>query len=126
MLQTGTANFAPGDGTLPARWSFESLAMIWGRLRHRDPAAFEAWLCDRDLTSIIATLLRLNDRQLRRIGMTRATLGLDVEMLFIEVERRQRVGADVLELVASADAPGASRAANRASAPQHPMAVAAE
>lgn len=126
MMQTGTAHLAIQGETHPARWSLEKLAMLWGRLRHRDPAAYEAWLCDRDLTSIIAALLRLNDRQLKRIGMTRSTLGLDVEMLFLEVERRQRVGADVLELVADADLRDVQPPANRDAAPAQPRMVAAE
>lgn len=125
-MQTGTAHLALPGKTHPARWSLESLAMLWGRLRHRDPAAYEAWLCERDLTSIIAALLRLNDRQLKRIGMTRSTLGLDVEMLFLEVERRQRVGADVLELVADAAPRDMQSPANEDSAPPRQRIVAAE
>ena len=58
--------------------------------------------------------------------MSGSTLGLDVEMLFLEVERRQRVGADVLELVADADLRDVQSPANRDAAPAQPRMVAAE
>lgn len=125
MLHTGTANVALEGRTRPTRWNLDSIGLLWGRLRHRNPEAFEAWLCDRDLTLVIAALLRLNDRQLKRIGMTRATLGLDVELLSLDVARRQRLGAEVLEIVGGTEALDAPPAANRSSAP-HAVAVAAE
>lgn len=85
------------------RWSFDRLALIWGRLRYRDSAAYEAWLRERDSTLIIAALLRLQDRQLKRIGMTRATLALDVQMLMQNVENMQRIGREALEVVGGTD-----------------------
>lgn len=125
MLHTGTAGPAPAAGARARRWTLEDLTLFWARLRHRKPDAFEAWLYERDMTLIIAALLRLHDRQLRRIGMSRATLALDVEMLAIETARSQKLGHEALELVGGTaiDAAPASRAARQA---QRPMAVAAE
>lgn len=72
---------------------------LWGRILHRDAEAYDSWLEERDLTIITATLLRLNDRQLGRIGMSRATLALDVEDLVLRADREKRVTADILRLV---------------------------
>ena len=103
MTCTNTADF--GVNSRPRdTWGLERIAMIWGRLRHRDAATYEAWLRERDITLIIAALLRLQDRQLGRIGMTRATLALDVQMLMLNVEQGQRLGREALELVGGTDA----------------------
>uniref|UniRef100_UPI003D6FCA5F hypothetical protein n=1 Tax=Pantanalinema rosaneae TaxID=1620701 RepID=UPI003D6FCA5F len=102
MTHTMTAEFGATDRKHD-RWSLDRIALIWGRLRHRDTAAYEAWLRERDSTLIIAALLRLQDRQLKRIGMTRATLALDVQMLMLNVEHMQRLGREALELVGGTD-----------------------
>lgn len=103
MTYTNAADF--GVNTRPRdSWGLERIAMIWGRLRHRDTATYEAWLRERDITLIIAALLRLQDRQLGRIGMTRATLALDVQMLMLNVEHTQKLGREALELVGGTDA----------------------
>lgn len=77
----------------------DGLLALWGRLRHRDNAAYEAWLEERDMIMITAALLRLNDRQLARIGMQRSTLALDVEDLALRSARERDLGREILELV---------------------------
>jgi len=89
---------------LPAGWRRDGVIGLWGRLRHRDPAAYETWLEERDLLEVTATLLRLNDRQLARIGMQRSTLALDVEDLALRAARDRDLTRDILELVSDRDA----------------------
>ena len=72
---------------------------LWGRLRYRDPAEFDAWMQERDLTIITATLMRLSERQLDRLGMSRRTLALDVEDLARNAHRRRVIGHEVLRLL---------------------------
>lgn len=77
----------------------DGLAGLWGRLIHRDREAYERWLEDRDLIMITASLLRLNERQLNRIGMSRATLALDVEDLVHKAQRDAELTLDILRIV---------------------------
>jgi len=72
---------------------------LWGGLRQRDPEAYEAWLEERDMIVITATLMRLSERQLDRIGMSRKTLAIDVDDLAARTLRERRIGRDVLEIV---------------------------
>lgn len=68
-------------------------------LRYRDEAAYEEWLEDRDTVIIAATLLRLSDRQLARIGMSRNTVIIGVEDLKRQAERNRQIGHETLEIV---------------------------
>ncbi len=77
---------------------------LWGRIIHRDHEDYEAWLENRDLTIISAALLRLNERQLNRLGMSRATLALDVEALALRAEQDKAMVCDILRIVGE-DAP---------------------
>lgn len=70
-----------------------------GRMIHRDPEAYEAWLEERDKIIITATLLRLKERQLNRIGLSRATLAFDVEHLVTRAEREAQICSDILRIV---------------------------
>ena len=72
---------------------------LWGRIIHRQPDAYESWLEERDMTIITAALLRLNERQLNRIGMSRTTLALDLEDLAMRAERDAQIASEVLRLV---------------------------
>lgn len=72
---------------------------LWGRIMHRDPESYATWLETRDLTIIAATLLRLNERQLNRLGMSRATLTLDVEALALRAEQDRAMVCDILRIV---------------------------
>ncbi len=85
----------------PARPSVrkDGLISLWGRLRYRQPGAYEAWLHERDMTIITATLMRLTERQLNRLGLSHKTLALDVEDLALRAERDAQIGREVLELV---------------------------
>ncbi len=84
-----------------ARQSYQQhgLISLWGRLRYREPGAYEAWLHERDMTIITATLMRLSERQLNRLGLSRKTLAIDVEDLALRAEREAAIGREVLELV---------------------------
>lgn len=84
----------------------DGLIGLWGRIIHRDPDAYDAWLRERDLTIITAALLRLNERQLNRMGMSRATLALDVEALAERAEREGQFVSDILRLLDTPDAEG--------------------
>lgn len=72
---------------------------LWGRLIHRDPEAYEKWLEERDMIIITATLLRLNARQLERIGLSRTTLALDVEDLVLRAQRDAQLNLEILSIV---------------------------
>lgn len=87
---------------LPARKARkDGVIGLVGRFIYRDPAAYEAWLEERDMTIITAALLRLNERQLNRIGMSRPTLALDVEDLALRAIRDRQIAEDVLRIVES-------------------------
>ncbi len=86
----------------------DGLAGLWGRIIHRDPDAYERWMEDRDLTIVTATLMRLNDRQLARLGFSRATLALDVEDLAARANREAEVALDILRVVEDGDDSGAA------------------
>jgi len=81
----------------------DGLAGLWGRIIHRDAAAYERWMEDRDLTIITANLMRLNERQLARLGFSRATLALDVEDLAARARREAALTVDILRLVEEDD-----------------------
>jgi hypothetical protein len=66
-----------------------------GRLRERREAAQS----ERDMITITCALARLNDRQLGRIGLNRATLALDVDHLVEHAEQKRIVHDDVLRIV---------------------------
>ncbi|MDM7459636.1 MAG: hypothetical protein P3W94_009890 [Paracoccus sp. (in: a-proteobacteria)] len=86
--------------TAPARiWRKDGVIGLWGRMIHRDPSAYDAWLEERDMTMITAALLRLNERQLNRIGMSRSTLVIDVEDLALRAARDRQIAEDVLSIV---------------------------
>lgn len=89
----------PDAATRLAALRQDGLLGLWGRLRHRAPGAYDEWLEERDMIVITATLLRLNDRQLARIGMQRSTLALDVDDLVLRCARERELGQEVLELV---------------------------
>ncbi len=72
---------------------------LWGRLIHRDHEAYENWLEERDMVIITAALLRLNERQLNRIGLSRSTLALDVEDLALRAQRDAQMTSEILRLV---------------------------
>ena len=71
-----------------------------GRLRERHDAV----QTERDMITITCALARLNDRQLGRIGLNRATLALDVDHLADHAEQTRTVHDEVLRLVANRDA----------------------
>jgi len=70
------------------------------RLRERHAAA----QTERDMVSITCALARLNDRQLGRIGLNRATLALDVDHLAEHAEHKRIIHDDVLRVVDNRDA----------------------
>jgi hypothetical protein len=90
--------------TVRARLRKDGLISLWGRLRHRQPDAYEAWLQERDMTIITATLMRLSEGQLNRLGLSHKTLALDVEDLALRAQRDTEVCREVLALVTD-DAP---------------------
>lgn len=77
----------------------DGLISLWGRLRYRQPGAYDAWLQERDLTIITAILKRLTERQLNRLGMSHKTLALDVEDLALRARRDAEIAREVLALV---------------------------
>ncbi len=77
---------------------------LLARLRLRDAEDYEDWCEERDMVAIIAVLRRLSERQLERIGMSHATLALDVEDLVLRAERDRTLTDDVLRIV-EGDAP---------------------
>lgn len=77
----------------------DGLLGLWGRLVHRNDESYDRWLEERDLTIITATLLRLNERQLNRLGFSRGTLALDVEDLADRAKREAELAREVLRLV---------------------------
>lgn len=84
---------------LPPAPRKDGLIGLWGRIVHRDRQDYETWLEERDMTIITAALLRLNERQLNRLGMSRATLALDVEDLAFRAKQEAEVTLDILRLV---------------------------
>lgn len=85
--------------TLKNRLRPDSLPALLGRLRHRDADAYQAWLEERDMLVITATMMRLSERQLNRIGMSHETLPLDVDDLAHRAARDRRIASEVLEIV---------------------------
>lgn len=85
----------------------DGLLALWGRLRHPRAEAYEAWLEERDMVVITATLTRLSERQLNRIGMSHRTLALDVDDLAIRTARERMIARDVLEIIDNGPAPAA-------------------
>lgn len=83
----------------------DGLIGLWGRMFRRDPEDYEAWLEERDMTIITATLMRLSERQLNRLGMSHATLALDVEDLALRAERDAQIASEVLSLVEDEEIP---------------------
>lgn len=83
----------------PALTRKDGVIGLWGRLFYRDPNDYEKWLEERDMIIITAALLRLNDRQLSRIGLSRATLSLDVEDLSLRARRDAQIASDILQIV---------------------------
>lgn len=94
MSMTEAAVMSP-----PAPGRRDGLIGLWGRLVHRDPDTYEKWLEDRDMILITAALLRLNERQLNRIGLSHATLSLDVEDLARRATNDARLTSDILRIV---------------------------
>ncbi len=77
----------------------DGLPGLLGRVFHRNQESYERWLEERDLTVITASLLRLNERQLNRLGFSRSTLALDVEDLALRARREAQLALDVLRIV---------------------------
>lgn len=75
------------------------------RLRLREAEAYEDWCEERDMVAIIATLRRLSERQLARIGMGHGTLALDVEDLTLRAARDRTITDEVLRIVQDDDTP---------------------
>lgn len=122
MQHTNAAEFAMGPASARTGWNLGRLALAWGRLRHRSPEAYAAWLRERDITRITAAMLRLSDDELRRIGMSRATLALDIELLAQQAARSQMLGHEALELVAGTDLANSPQL-TRAAPPRHAIAA---
>lgn len=80
-----------------------------GALRYRDPETYEEWLEARDIVVITSMLSRLSDRQLDRIGLNRATLGLDVETMMEIKARNTRIVRETLEIVEAEERPRLQR-----------------
>lgn len=78
-------------------------------LRYRDEAAYEEWLEDRDTVIIAATLSRLSDRQLARIGLSRKTLVIGVEDLKGQADRSRHIAHETLEIIDDTEADGQPR-----------------
>lgn len=72
------------------------------RARLREAGAYEDWCEERDIIAVIATLRRLSERELGRIGMSHATLALDVEDLVARAEREREITREVLTVVGEA------------------------
>ncbi len=100
MIDTWKAGLRTAAGTLRA----EGPTALWARVRLKEAGEYEDWLEERDIVHVIAALRRLSERQLARIGMSHATLALDVEDLVTRAELERRVGSEILELVGSEDA----------------------
>jgi hypothetical protein len=98
MIGNLTAGLREAAGTLRA----DGPAGLWARSRLKGQADYEAWREERDIVCIIAALRRLPAQQLGRIGMSHATLALDVEDLVARAEAERRIGREVLELVGDA------------------------
>ncbi len=81
----------------------DGLLGLWGRVVHRNQESYERWLEERDLTLITASLLRLNERQLNRLGFSHATLALDVEDLAARARREAQLAHEVLRIVEGDD-----------------------
>ena len=81
----------------------DGLIGLWGRLIHRDPECYDIWLEERDMTIITAALMRLNERQLNRLGLSKATLALDVEDMAHRAERDAELTSEILRIVEDAE-----------------------
>lgn len=79
----------------------DNVTNLWRRLFRRDTDAVEQSLAERDMIVITATLLRLNDRQLKQIGLSRATLSLDVDDLARRAKRDAQLTSEILRIVES-------------------------
>lgn len=77
-------------------------ASLWGRLFKRDTSAQDKQQEERDMILITAALMRLNERQLNRIGLSRATLSLDVDDLARRAKRDTQLTSEILRIVESA------------------------
>lgn len=77
----------------------KTCAAVLGRLFHRHAQACEARQEERDMTVITATLMRLSERQLNRIGMSRRTLALDVDDLATRADQERQICREVMEIV---------------------------
>lgn len=106
----------PQKAMTAPRW--DRVLGLWGRIMHRDHAAHARRLQERDLTVITACLLRLNERQLNRIGFSRSTLALDVHDLAEKARRDAELAEDILRLVEDDE--------DDADGPQQRHAIAAE
>ncbi len=76
----------------------DGLISLWGRLRYRQPEAYDRWLHDRDMTIITATLMRLSERQLNRMGLSHKTLALGVEDLCLRAQREAQICKEIYDL----------------------------
>lgn len=72
------------------------------RARLRKADAYEDWCEERDVIAVIATLRRLPERQLARIGMSHATLAMDVEDLVARAAREREITTEILRVVDTA------------------------
>ncbi len=78
----------------PASWNpFES--RLWTRLRE----SRENWQNERDMRAIEQALGRLTARQLKMIGMSRASLASDVSGLIDRAEAGRRIADEIICIV---------------------------
>ena len=77
----------------------DGAAGLVARARLREADAYEDWCEERDIVAVIATLRRLSERQLDRIGMSHATLALDVEDLVARAAREREITGEMLTVV---------------------------
>ena len=82
----------------------DGAAGLVARARLREADAYEEWCEERDIVAVIATLRRLSERQLGRLGMSHATLALDVEDLAARAAREREITGEVLTVVGQAPA----------------------
>ena len=93
--------------TITRSFRRDGLVGLWGRLRHREADAYETWLEQRDMIIITATMMRLSERQLNRIGMSRQTLAMDIDDLAERTLRERQISREVIEIVDDSDQPRA-------------------
>ena len=78
----------------PASWNpFES--ELWTRLRE----SRENWQSERDLRAIERALGQLSARQLKLLGMSRASLASDVSVLIDRAEAGRRIADEIICIV---------------------------